>query len=410
MPLASPAALSEATMLELSDSRPGPDRAIRLALDVVARLPALATRTVPLGTCHDRVLSERVRADADIPARNSATVDGFAFAERACRGDGPWRLRLTARIAVARNLAVKDSPPSREAVRITAGAPVPPQLDRVVSVDAVRIEGDYVILDSLTDSHDTIAVRGARARCGNTIAEPDRPLDVRDLAGLTMAGCTGVKVRRALRVAVVSACTGKLEGNGGPGRATLMAALDRRWIARQDLGSITVTAMTKTLRAASEENDVIVAFDRGGMADIVLGMGGRIILDGIAMRPGGGVTLAILGETTILLLPEEPVAGLTAMAVLGWPVLRRRAGIRHSRAVPRVGIAAFTLPPTDGVATYPLVRVVGAGEIPTLDMQSEATGTISRLSQADGIALVAPDAGVGFGDRVTWTPITDRFA
>ena len=409
MPPASPAPLLDGPMPVSTAARPGPDRAIRAALDAVGGLPALAMRTVPVGTCHDRILGERVRADADIPARDSATVDGFAFSDRACRGDGPWRFRLTARIAVARNLASETGAPSREAVRITAGAPVPPQLDRVIRADAVRADGDYIVLDGLTDAPEAIAVRGAHARCGDVIVDPDRLIDARDLAGLAMAGCTGVKVRRALRVAVLSGCTGKQEGRGGPGRAMVMAALDRRWIARQDLGASTVTGLTKTLRGAAAENDVVIALDRGGMAETIAEMGGQIALDGVAMQPGGGVVLAVLGETTILLLPEEPVAALTAMAVLGWPVLRRRAGIRHSRAVPRLGVAAFTLPRTGGVTRYPLVRVAGTGEVPTLDIQSGAAGAIVDLSQADGVALVAPDTGVGFGDRLTWVPITDRF-
>jgi len=410
MPHASPVALTEDRIADPTGSHPGPDRAVRVALDAMAQLPALPMRTVPLGTCHDRVLGERVRADADVPMRDIATVDGFAFAKQACRGEGPWRLRLTARIAVARNSAAGNTFPSREAVRIAAGAPVPPQLDMVAGADTVSAEGDYVVLDSLAGSHGTIAVRGAYAHCGDVIAEPDRLLDARDLAGLAVAGCQGVKVRRSLRVAVLSGCTGKQEGNGGPGRAVLMAALDRRWITRQDLGAITATVLAKTLRAASAETDVVIAFDNGSMADSIVEMGGRIVLDGIAMQPGGEVRLATLGETTILLLPENPVAALTAMTVLGWPVLRRRAGIQHSRALPRLGMAAFTVPRIEGVASYPLVRIAGTGQMPTLDIQTGAAGAVSVLSPADGIALVAPGAGVGFGDQVAWLPITDRFA
>jgi hypothetical protein len=78
--------------------------------------------------------------------------------------------------------------------------------------------------------------------------------------------------------------------------------------------------------------------------------------------------------------------------------------------VPRAGIAAFTLPSGANPARYPLVRVAGAGEVPTLEMLSGTVDTISLLSGADGIACIAPDTGVGFGDRVAWVPVTDRFA
>lgn len=410
MPFANSAALFDTPLSMSLDTRPGPDRAVSAALVGVARLPALTSRMAPLATCHDRVLGERVRADADIPARDSARVDGFAFSGKACRADGPWRLCLTARLAVARNLSVENALPSREAVRITAGAPVPPQLDSVVSAGAVRPDGDYVILDTLPDCRETIAERGSYARCGDVIVEPDRVLDARDLAALTMAGCTGVKVRRALRVAVFSACIGKQEGNGGPGRAMVMAGLDRRWITKQDLGAVTAATLPRALRAASAENDVVIAFDRGGITETIVGMGGRILLDGIAMKPGGDVALAVIDETIILLLPEEPMAALAAMAVLGWPVLRRRAGIQHSRIVPRTGVAAFTLPPSEKITTYPFIKVSGAGEIPTLEIQPEEPSAIVGLSQADGIAIIAPGAGVRFGDRLTWLPITDRFA
>lgn len=389
-----------------------PDRAVRLALDLVSGMPALPVRSAPLASCHDRVLAERVRADADIPARDCATVDGYAFSGDACRGDGPWRLRLTGRIAVARNLAAENPFPSREAVRISADGVLPPQLDRVVPADAVTREGDIVILRQQPDPNAAIQRRGAGAQCGEALAEPDRLLDPRDIAVLASAGYTSAKLRRALRVAVLSMGHGKQE-TGSTSRAMLMAALDRRWITRQDMGAVSGGALAQTLRKAAEDTDVLLTTDRAGMAHAIEAAGGRMVLTGIAMRPGGTVMLGVIGDMVLVLIPEEPIAALTAMAVLGWPVLRRRAGIQHSRANARVGIAAFSLAAERDHALYPLLRVTGTDTMPTLETLTEAsgdqTGTLPRLSRADGIALLTPGEDVGFGSRIAWIPINDRF-
>jgi len=386
---------------------PLPDRAVRLALDRIADLPGLSVRAAPLGVCHDRVLAERVRAEADMPPRDSAAVDGYAFSGAACRGPGPWRLRLTGRLAVARNLALENAFPSREAVRIAAGASVPAQLDRVVAEADVRREGDYVVLNAVPPAADAIHARGSAALCGDVIADADRLLDARDIAGLAGIRRASVRVRRTLRVAVLAVGTNRQDVPASG--AMLLAALDRRWIARTDLGTVANGALAGTLRSAATNTDAILALDRAGLDDAIEAAGGYFVLGGVAMRPGGGVRLALIGETVVVIVPPAPVDAMTAMAVLGWPLLRRRAGIARSRAVPRAGIAAFSLPADPGCAVYPLVRIAGTGSVPTLETVTESDGgTMTRLALADGIALPAPGEAVGFGSRIAWVPITDR--
>jgi len=389
-------------------SAPPPDRAVRLALDRIAGLPDLPMRAAPLAVCHDRVLAERVRAEADMPPRDSAAVDGYAFAGAACRGPGPWRLRLTGRLAVARNLALDNAFPAREAVRIAAGASIPVPLDRVVAEGDARREGDYIVLDALPDAVAAIQPRGSAALCGEVIADSHRLLDARDIAGLAGIRRASVKVRRTLRVAVLA--VGANRQDVPASAALLLAALDRRWIARTDLGTVASGALAGTLRSAATNADAILAIDRAGLDNAIETAGGRFVLEGIAMRPGGGVRLALLGETVVIVVPPAPVDAMTAMAILGWPMLRRRAGIARSRAVPRAGIAAFSLPADPACADYPLVRIAGTGSVPTLETVTESDGgMMTRLALADGIALPAPGEAVGFGARIAWVPITDRF-
>ncbi len=410
----SPLAVASVAPVDLLPARPvPPDRAIRAALDAVGRLPSLSVRSAPLASCHDRVLAERVRAQADRPLRASSQVDGFAFCAEACRGNGPWRLHLTGRIAVARNTAAESAFPCRDAVRIAAGAPVPLQLDTVVPAEAVQREGAYILLTERPERGGFIHARGVDARCGDVIAQPDRLLDSRDIAALATVGITGARVRRTLRVAVLSTGTGGRQENGAASHAMIMASLDRRWIGRHDLGVARSGSLAQTLRDAAVETDMLIAIDRAGLEDAILAAGGQIVLGGIAMQPGGHAKLAILGDMALIVLPKEPVAALTAMAVLGWPLLRRRAGIQHSRVAPRAGIAAFTLPADAERAAYPLIRVAGSGTMPTIEAldgpSGDPVGTVTRLALADGIALIAPGEAVGFGSRMTWMPINDRF-
>ncbi len=394
---------------------PSFERGLRRALDAIAALPPLPVRSAAVATSYDRVLAERVRADADLPARAVAGVEGYAVASAACRGAGPWRLRVTGRIAAAHPVPEKGGLVAREVVKVAPGSSMPSFLDAVLPVETVRRDGSYIHVAAPPVPGAGIRPRAAVARCGDALAQPDRLLDPRTVAVLATAGCGTVKVRRTLRVAILSTGGARQDGPGAAGRAMLGAALDRRWITCRDLGGIGSGGLVRGLQEAAEEADVIVALDRGGLAGAVREAGGRVVLDGLAMHPGGGAGLAMLGGTAVVMLPVEPVDALTAMAVLGWPAMRRRAGIQHGRVTPRTGIAAFSLPADPARAAYPLVRVAGAGEVPTLEAVADAVGgedegDLARLARADGLAILLPGQGVRFGGQVSWMPLGDRYA
>jgi|GEM_PF-2996805 len=393
------------------------DRTLRLALDTVAGLPVLPMRSAALASCHDRVIAERVRVQADLPPQDVAMVDGYAIDSEACRRDGPWRFRLTGRNAAARastaDTGGENRFPSREAVRVTVGATIPAALDTVIPLSATQKQGESVTLHERPEPGAAIRGRGAQARCGDVLAEGHRLLDARSIATLANAGISAVKVRRTLRVGLFSVGGGRQDAEAVAARAMMMAALDRRWIGSQDTGAMAAGSLVSSLRSMSQEMDMAVGIDRPGLTAAIEDAGGRVVVAGVPMHPGGGAQLALLNDMAILLLPSDPVAALTAMAVFGWPLLRRRAGIHHARATPRAGVAAFSLATDAEHAACPLIRVAGAGETPTLEVLLDPAeggeGSLTRLVRADGIALLAPGQAVRFGGRVPWLPLGERF-
>lgn len=106
--------------------------------------PVTGTKTVALEAALGHVLARPLRARAMVPAFDNAAMDGYAVASSALAGEGPWRLRVVARVPAGQRGA--DLPPGATAARIFTGAPVPEGADAVVMQEAVTRDGDVILL------------------------------------------------------------------------------------------------------------------------------------------------------------------------------------------------------------------------------------------------------------------------
>jgi molybdopterin molybdotransferase len=261
-----------------------------------------------------RVLAEPVVARADVPARDRATMDGYAFAA----ADG-YPLRLVGEVGA------EDDPPaigSGEAVKIATGAPLPTRADAVLERErATTNDGETgnTTLDGPTVEPDrNVFRRGTTAIADETVIPERERLRAPDAGLLADIGFETVPVLERLSVRVLGTGTELVEDRQPDRDSPMLATLVQSW----DHDSRVVAPVPddpEAVRDAIERHataaDVLLTSGGtgGGERDHVrraLADLGEIVVDGIDVRPGSHVRVATLNDydAVAVALPGKPVA------------------------------------------------------------------------------------------------------
>jgi molybdopterin molybdotransferase len=127
----------------------------------------------------------------------------------------------------------------------------------------------------------------------------------------------------------------------------------------------------------------------------VADLGGRLLIDGIAMRPGHPAVLAELPDGRYILgLPGNPLAAMMALATIGAPLL---AGLGHGPIPPLSEVpCGSTIDADPGRTRLMPFRLLYGMASPA---QHTGPGMMRGLAAADGV-LVVPPHGVQLGELV----------
>jgi molybdopterin molybdotransferase len=130
---------------------------------------------------------------------------------------------------------------------------------------------------------------------------------------------------------------------------------------------------------------------------------GRLSLWKLAIKPGKPLAYGEVAGTPIFGLPGNPVSAWMTFALVAKPWLIRRQGGRVP-ALPRFAVQAdFELPRPGTREEFLRVRLLGEGVSMRATLAgSQSSGVLSSLSQAEGIAVIAPGVTVAVGD---WLPV-----
>ena len=124
-------------------------------------------------------------------------------------------------------------------------------------------------------------------------------------------------------------------------------------------------------------------------------LGGRLIIDGVAMRPGHPAVLAELPDGRFVLgLPGNPLAAMMALSTVGAPLLAA-LGHRAMPAVEEVPCGTMIEPDPGRTRLMPFRLLYGMAS----PAQHTGPGMMRGLAAADGV-LVVPPHGVQLGEPV----------
>ncbi|WP_123537575.1 molybdopterin molybdotransferase MoeA [Halosimplex salinum] len=394
--------------------------------------PVDRTETLPVSTAVGRPLADPVVARRPVPHYDQVVRDGFAL-RAADTTDASDAAAVT--FAVAEALDAPASPDADQggtdtdqqradsdrpaAVRVHAGDELPGGADAVVGREADSAAEDD--LETVTETDGELSVTrpvepgsgvrptGADVGADETVLPAGHQLTASDPALCTAVGRTRVDVRQRPTVGIVPTGGGLVGGDPDPGEVvetdgTTVAEFVERWG-----GKVTyrdpVPTDRNALRAAVERDltkDLLVTVggtgsgERDRIVDVVENLG-DVLVDGVALEPGGTAALSVVRERPILSLPGDPVAAFVATTQLVGDAVTRLAGRDPPAPVTESADLAAPLDGTAGVASVVPVAFedtangANATDATERAVRPVADEPLSTLSRADGWVTVPSD-------------------
>ncbi|MFF1384470.1 molybdopterin molybdotransferase MoeA [Arthrobacter sp. NPDC058288] len=388
---------------------------------------------VPLRNALGRTLAADITALQDMPHYASSAMDGWAV-----NGSGPWILAEP-----GQRLAPHQASP------IVTGGLIPPGAKAVLRSESGMMTTDDEGLPVLAlggaarpgepKNGQHIRKAGEEAAAGDVLVKSGAVLNPAHLALAALAGHDSLQVqgKPVVRILltgseVVTAglpAAGKVRDTFGPQLGAVVEMLGGicagqvkigddygEWLAAladdgpesagredgagPDRGSVLPKDPGET---AADEAPADVVITTGGtgrsgtdhLRRAVAELGGRLLIDGIAMRPGHPAVLAELPDGRFILgLPGNPLAAMMALCTVGAPLL---AALGHGNLPPVHDVPCGEMIEADPGRTrlMPFRLLYGMAS----PARHTGPGMMRGLAAADGV-LVVPPHGVQLGEPV----------
>jgi molybdopterin molybdotransferase len=308
-----------------------------------AALADQPVETVALARIGGRTLAEPIVAGADLPARDRATMDGFAFD---ASGEYPFAL-------VDREVFPEDDPPALgagEAVGIATGGPLPAGANAVLKREEATVE-DGRLRGTGIEPGTYVHRRASSVAAGEELFAADERLSPKDAILLDDLGIEPPSVHERFSVGILATGTEIHEGTQKDRDSAMLAGLVESW--GHD------ATHTGTVPDEYERVEARIA-ELADVHDVVLTTGGTSV-----------------GEK------DYVIRALDALGAVEFHRVRVRPGKPIAAAsLPDRGATAFAIPG----------KPVGAHAITTLVARPFFTGE-SALPATD--ATLARDLGIG---------------
>ncbi|MGA0009730.1 MAG: molybdopterin molybdotransferase MoeA [Candidatus Nanopelagicales bacterium] len=392
------------------------DQARRVAAAAASPLAPVAVRLDAALGC---ALANPISALTDLPAFDTAAMDGYAVS-----GPGPWTLAESDFRAGSEMLTRLDP---GSAAAIATGAALPSGCDAVLRSELARVEtalhgARLYALDPLTGLPDDggtplppgtdVRPRGEECAEGEPLVPAGSVVTPAMLGLAAAAGYDSLDVIPPPTVAVLVLGDELLDrGLPRPGRVRdALSPLVPPWLA--DLGAranppIRVPDTRQALLDEIEDSTADVIVTTGSTAsgpvdfvhDVLDHLGARWVVDGVQVRPGHPMLLAVLPDgRPIVGLPGNPLAAVSGLVTLAAPLIAAMRDVPSLDEDVVLGVDV-TSHPRD---TRIIPVVIEDGQARPLRFDGPAM--LRSLALADALVAIPPSGGLA-GSAVPLLPV-----
>ena len=369
--------------------------------------PLERTELVPLDNAPGRVLAEDITASEYVPDFDRSTVDGYAVRASdtfGCSDAIPAILSLKGEVRMGED--AKLSLKRGECAYVPTGGAIPEGADCMVMIEYTEDYGDGTvgILKPGAPGLNLI-FRGDDVYPGKAVLRSGQVLRPQDIGALAAIGRMEVPVRPRLRVGVLSTGDELVPASEvpGPGQVRdvnmpmLTALLREAGAEPVQYGIITddEALLHKTVAQALESCDAVILSggSSAGVKDAacrIIEAFGKLLLHGIAIKPGKPTILGRAGNKPLIGLPGHPVAAYFVARLFVLPLLARLEG-RQVFDHPLRAKLCESIGANHGRAQVSACRLEQRGGHLTAVPIRSKSGLITQLAGADGYFIISRD-------------------
>jgi len=325
--------------------------ALKIVLESVQVLPA---EPVFLMDALNRILSEPVVAQHDLPPFANSAMDGFAIrsedVDKASQ-DNPTRLKVVADIAAGQSPETVLEIGS--AARITTGAPIPPGADAVIPVedtdeqwrDRSRPLPASIQIYREVNPGAYVRLPGEDIKAGTQVLTPGSVLRPQELGLIASLGYQKVSVIRQPKIGILatgnelvdvgqSLGPGQIRNSNSYTQAAQVLVCNAKpvilGVANDSEGSV-----RERLRSGIDRGVDLIISSAGvsvGAYDVVksvLEADGDVLFWRVRMRPGKPLTFGFYQGAPYLGLPGNPVSAMVSFDRFARPAILKMSGYRQ---------------------------------------------------------------------------------
>ena len=385
-------------------------------------LQPVGMETVPLLEAGNRVLSEPLLADRDLPPFSRSIRDGYAVQSRDL-ASLPVRLRVVGEIragtAPERMLCLHPG----EIAEIMTGAPLPAGADAVVMIEHTDRECDLVLIKQGVSPGENVVPRGAEAKLGDRLLAPGTRVDYSALGLAASVGRADLRVYAKPRVAILVTGDELVEITAVPGPHQIRNS-NSYSLATQVAAA---GANAHVLPVAPDEPDGLHRSIAQGLSfDLLLITGGvsvgkydlveRVLAEmkaeffftGTYIQPGrpivfGGVPSTTGNAKMFFGLPGNPISTMVTFELFVRPVLEALGGAEIRPLLFHQVILQSEVKTKTGLTRFLPARLTGQFEQLQVELIPwRGSGDIAAAAQANCYLVVPPDREwIKAGERVS---------
>ncbi len=372
-------------------------RAWREALVEADALGTLASESLPVTECLGRVTAAPVWARISSPHYHASAMDGYAV--RADETEGATETR-------PKRLTI-----GQQAWYVDTGDPLPAGANAVIMVEDVQTDGGQIEIIAAIPPWRYVRPMGEDIVATQLVLPSNHRLRPADLGAAVGCGHTHLAVRRRPRVAIIP--TGselvRLDQLGGPEalnpgdiveyNSIVLGAMAEEWgcaVTRLDPLPDVFDRIRAATAAALADHDLVVinAGSSAGSEDFtarVIASFGRVIVHGIAIRPGHPVILGVAHDPKggqgkpIVGIPGYPASAAMTFDLLVKPVIYAMLGLLPPERPKMTAKLTQKVYSPMGEDEFLRVTVGQVGEQAVATPLQRGAGVIMSLVRADGI-------------------------
>jgi len=361
---------------------------------------------IPLDRAQGRVLAEDVTASEYVPDFDRSTVDGYAVRALdtfGCSDAIPAILAIRGEVRMGED--AKLTLRRGECAYVPTGGAIPEGADCMVMIEYTEDYGDGTVgIFKSGAPGSNLIFRGDDVFPGKAVLPAGRVLCASDIGALAAIGKAEVPVRPRLRVGVLS--TGDelvpADQRPGPGQVRdvnmpMLTALLREYGAEPVRYGIIMddeALLQKTVGDALESCDAVILSggSSAGVKDAacrIIESFGKLLLHGIAIKPGKPTILGRAGNKPMIGLPGHPAAAYFVAKLFVLPLLARLEGRRLCDHPLRAQLSE-SIGANHGRAQVNACRLERRDGQLAVPIHSKS-GLITQLADADGYFIISRD-------------------